>query len=62
MSIQEQQMIDNLDVKLGTLKRKFEDGDCVTELVEIFEDYKANGTTPTELKLLWEDVHNYLEQ
>lgn len=62
MSIQEQQMIDNLDVKLGTLKRKFEDDGCVTEFVEIFEDYKENGTTPTELKLLWEDVHNYLEQ
>lgn len=62
MSIQEQQMIDNSDIKLGTLERKFEDDDCVTELVEIFEDYKTNGTTPMELKLLWEDVHNYLEQ
>lgn len=62
MSVEQEQILNNLDIKVEKLKRKFGNEDSAKELIELFEDYKKNGTTELELKLLWEDIHNYLEE
>lgn len=62
MNVEQEQIVNNLDIKVEKLKRKFGNEDGAKELIELFEDYKENGTTEQELKLLWEDIHNYLDE
>lgn len=55
-----EQLQNDLAVKLGVLVLKEKRGevrvDNLDELIEIYEEYKREGTSLTELKALYEDV------
>lgn len=55
-----EQLKNQLELKVGLLENKIKVGeitdDTAIELAEIFKEYRENGTTIEELKLLLEDV------
>lgn len=60
MSVNQEQIINNLPGKIARLKQKYGTEQGAVEIIDTYNDYVANGTTPMELELLWEDVTNYL--
>ena len=56
-----EQIMNNLPHKIERLKKEYGTEQGAVEIIDTYNDYVANGTTPMELELLWEDVNNYLE-
>lgn len=59
-SIELEQLKNNLEVKVGILEMKINSGeiqdDTAGNLVKLYNEYKEEGTTIEELKLLFDDV------
>ena len=59
-SFEIEQLKNHLAVKIGTLENKIKNGEIVDsiadELVELYKEYRQEGTTIEELKLLFDDV------
>ena len=60
MSVTQEQIINNLPGKITRLKQEYGTEQGAVEIIDTYNDYVANGTTPMELELLWEDINNYL--
>ena len=60
MTVNQEQIINNLPSKIARLKQEYGTEQGAIEIVDIYNDYLVNGTTSMELELLWEDVNNYL--
>lgn len=61
MTIEQEQMLNNLDFRVARLKKEYGNEEGAIELINIYEEYKADGITSLELELFWEDVNNYLK-
>lgn len=60
MSVNQEQIINNLPGKIARLEQEYGTEQGAVEIIDTYNDYVANGTTPMELGLLWEDINNYL--
>lgn len=60
MTVNQEQMLNNLGNKIAKLKKEYGNEDGAKELINLYEDYKENGISSQELSLYWEDVNNYL--
>lgn len=60
MSMNQKQIINNLPGKIARLEQEYGTEQGAVEIIDTYNDYVANGTTPMELELLWEDINNYL--
>lgn len=60
MSVNQEQIINNLPSKIARLEQEYGTEQGAVEIIDTYNDYVANGTTPMELELLWEDTNNYL--
>ncbi|WP_172593908.1 hypothetical protein [Staphylococcus argenteus] len=61
MNVEQEQILNNLDIKMAKLEKEHGDEAGAKELIELYQDYQENGTTPEELKLFWEDVNHYCQ-
>lgn len=58
---EEEQMLSQVELKVGLIKSFHMDEVGADELIESYEDYLKDGTSYTEIKLFLEDLDLFLE-
>ena len=59
--IEKEQLLNEIEHKIGMIKVFYKDNDGAEELIKSYEEYTEKGVSYTEIKLFLEDLNLFLE-
>lgn len=59
--IEKEQLLNEVEHKVGMIKAFHNEDDNAKELIELYDEYRKDGTSVMEIKLFLEDLNLFLE-